>query len=174
MQRSRRALLLHDISPIYLRKHIKIPKPLHSGLVKCRIVYGEKVEDVKYTRYTPKKINLLKLIEDNSIDYLHKFLDRNHINNLYEQRGDCDDIIIVKKGMLTDSSYSNIALCRDGKWYTPSKCLLKGTRRQQLIDQGRLVEADIRADSIEQYDKLCLINAMIPLGSLQVDIRNCH
>jgi len=114
MQRSREELIDSNIFPIRLRKHIVIPTHLRKGLVKCRIVYSNDIQEITYTPYQPKSIKSLKLVEDNTIDYHCKYLDRNHINELYTQRGNCDDIIIVKNGMLTDSSYSNIALRKDG------------------------------------------------------------
>lgn len=170
MQRSRVALISKDVTPIPLRRHIEIPSDLRQGLVKCRIVYNEDVQEVTYTSYMPKIIESLKLVESDIIDYQYKYLDRNLINVLYAQRGDCDDIIIVKDGMLSDSSYSNIALLKDGVWYTPSTFLLKGTRIQQLIDQGKLLEADISVNDIGQYEKICLINAMIGLNKITVPI----
>lgn len=174
IDRSRLAMYSQVLPSINLRQHIQIPTHLDTGLVKCRIVYGENITEVTYSDYIPKKINTLKIVEDNKIDYSHKYLDRNHINDLYNQREDCDDIVIVKEGKITDSSYSNLALLKNGIWYTPSSCLLHGTRRQQLIHQGRLVECNISVDDFHNYDKVSLINAMIGLGSLQVDIQNCR
>ena len=164
IQRSRVALISKDIAPIPLRKYIEIPIDLRQGLVKCRIVYKEDIQEVSYTPYLPNIIESLKLVESNLIDYQYKYLDRTHIKELYAQRGNCDDIIMVKDRMLTDSSYGNIALLKDGVWYTPSTCLLNGTRRQQLIDQGKILEADIPVVDIDQYEKICLFNAMIGLN----------
>ncbi|HAW05010.1 aminotransferase class IV [Saprospiraceae bacterium] len=164
IQRSRVALISKDITPIPLRKYIEIPIDLRQGLVKCRIVYKEDIQEVSYTPYLPNIIESLKLVESNLIDYQYKYLDRTHIKELYAQRGNCDDIIMVKDRMLTDSSYGNIALLKDGVWYTPSTCLLNGTRRQQLIDQGKILEADIPVVDIDQYEKICLFNAMIGLN----------
>tara|TARA_B110000027_G_C16097633_1_gene291558 strand:+ start:536 stop:952 length:417 start_codon:yes stop_codon:yes gene_type:complete len=127
-------------------------------------VYKEDIQEVSYTPYLPNIIESLKLVESNLIDYQYKYLDRTHIKELYAQRGNCDDIIMVKDRMLTDSSYGNIALLKDGVWYTPSTCLLNGTRRQQLIDQGKILEADIPVVDIDQYEKICLFNAMIGLN----------
>ena len=166
IQRSRVALISKDITPIPLRKYIEIPIDLRQGLVKCRIVYKEDIQEVSYTPYLPNIIESLKLVESNLIDYQYKYLDRNHIKELYAQRGNCDDIIMVKDRMLTDSSYGNIALLKDGVWYTPSTCLLNGTRRQQLIDQGKILEADIPVVDIDQYEKICLFNAMFRLQYL--------
>ena len=164
IQQSRVALISKDITPIPLRKYIEIPIDLRQGLVKCRIVYKEDIQEVSYTPYLPNIIESLKLVESNLIDYQYKYLDRTHIKELYAQRGNCDDIIMVKDRMLSDSSYGNIALLKDGVWYTPSTCLLNGTRRQQLIDQGKILEADIPVVDIEQYEKICLFNAMIGLN----------
>ena len=174
MQRSRAALLSQDFPPIKLRKHINIPNDLNKGLVKCRIVYGVEIEEITYVPYVSKNIRTLKLVKDSSIDYAHKYLDRDHINDLLAQRDDCDDIIIVKDGMLTDSSYSNIALLRNGVWYTPSTNLLNGTRRQQLIEQGRIIEKKIPVNDINQYEKVSLINAMIGLNKTCVDIQSIY
>jgi len=170
MQRSREELIDSNIFPIRLRKHIVIPTHLRKGLVKCRIVYSNDIQEITYTPYQPKSIKSLKLVEDNTIDYHCKYLDRNHINELYTQRGNCDDIIIVKNGMLTDSSYSNIALRKDGEWFTPSSYLLNGTRRQQLIDQGRIIEKEISMDEIGNYEAISLINAMMGLGQLKINL----
>ena len=170
MQRSRVALISKDITPIPLRKYIEIPNDLRQGLVKCRIVYKEDVQEITYTPYSPYIIKSLKLVESNLIDYKYKYLDRTHIRELYAQRGNCDDIIMVKDRMLTDSSYGNIALLKDGVWYTPSTCLLNGTRRQQLIDQGKILEADISVVDIDKYEKICLFNAMIGLNKSTIRI----
>jgi len=170
IQRSRVALISKDITPIPLRKYIEIPIDLRQGLVKCRIVYKEDIQEVSYTPYLPNIIKSLKLVESNLIDYQYKYLDRTHIKELYAQRGNCDDIIMVKDRMLTDSSYGNIALLKDGVWYTPSTCLLNGTRRQQLIDQGKILEADIPVVDIDQYEKICLFSAMIGLNKSTIII----
>ena len=168
MQQSRVALFAKDLAPISLRKHIRVPSNFRKGLVKCRILYGEELDGLTYTAYQTKNIKSLKLVHDNSINYEYKFLDRDHINELYTQREDCDDIIIVKDGMLTDCSYSNLALLKKGKWYTPTTCLLQGTRRQQLIDQGRLIERPIFVEDINQYESISLVNAMIGLGKIRL------
>ena len=80
------------------------------------------------------------------------------------QRGDADEVVIVKNGLLTDTSYSNIALFDGQRWVTPRHPLLQGTMRQSLLDTGQLVERDIRDDEGGRYEKVSLINAMMPLG----------
>ena len=86
-----------------------------------------------------------------------------HLSRLLLQKGDADEIIIVKNGRLTDTSYSNIALFDGNRWVTPAHPLLKGTMRQSLIDKGLLEEKDIMAEDFPKYLEVRLINAMMPL-----------
>ncbi len=170
MNNSRKALFGIDI-PISLRSKILIPALYHTGLIKCRIVYNTEINQITYHKYIPKPIKSVQLVYDNSIVYDHKYKDREHINQLYAQRGECDDIIIVKNGMLTDSSYCNIALRKLGKWYTPDSCLLQGTRRTQLIDQRKLIVKPIPVDTIHNYDRISLVNAMMGLSNSTISYR---
>ena len=82
------------------------------------------------------------------------------LNKLYEKCQDADDILIVKKGYLTDTSIANIALF-DGEWKTPKYPLLKGTTRQRLLDNGKIHEDDIKVQDIGRFSKVALLNAMI-------------
>ena len=59
-------------------------------------------------------------------------------------RQDKDDILIVKNGLLTDTSIANIALYDGNDWYTPLHPLLKGTKRAELLDKGVLKEKEIK------------------------------
>lgn len=147
--------------------------PLTEEETKARVVYDKDgVKDVSSAAYHPLNIHTLRLITCNEIDYSYKSADRSRLQKLKEQRGDCDDIIIVKNGLLTDTSYSNIALFDGEHWYTPQHPLLKGTMRQSLIDQGRLQECDLLLEDLNRFSKVSLINAMMPLGFLEVGIKD--
>jgi 4-amino-4-deoxychorismate lyase len=101
------------------------------------------------------------VVHHESIDYHIKYTDRQILQQLFDQRGDCDDIIIVKNGFVGDSYTANL-LFFDGKnWYTPTTPLLKGTKRQFLLDQGVISEKEIREEDIKSYQKVGLINALI-------------
>ena len=79
-------------------------------------------------------------------------------------RGNCDDILIIKDGFITDTSYSNIVVRDDsGRWFTPSSYLLKGTKRSYLLDKGIISEAEITPASLRKYKELKLINSMIDI-----------
>lgn len=82
---------------------------------KARVVYGEQgIEAVEYAPYSMRNINSLQVVEDDMIVYDYKSTDRSHINALVAQKGECDEIIIVKHGLLTDTSFTNLAIF-DGK-----------------------------------------------------------
>ncbi|MGC4021136.1 MAG: aminotransferase class IV [Cyclobacteriaceae bacterium] len=103
------------------------------GVHKVRLVYDTEIQSIQISAYQPKIINRLKIVFSETISYSHKFEDRTEIEKLYAQRGDCDEIIIVKDNKITDASFANVVFKRDGKWFTPSSSLLKGTMRQNLI-----------------------------------------
>lgn len=74
-----------------------------------------------------------------------------------------DDIIIVKNGLVTDASSSNLVFVRDGNFVTPADCLLPGTKRQLLLDKGMIRQEKVRVEDIWHYDSVLFINAMIDI-----------
>lgn len=161
---------LFDAGPIKLRRLICVPNELKSELVKCRVLYNQDVQNIQYEKYTVRPIKSIKLVRQDSIDYAHKSTDRNILQELFEKRGNCDDILIVKNGLITDTYYANVALHKDGRWYTPSKPLLEGTRRAQLIEKDRIEPKQINVDELSDYDRIAIFNAMIPLGKIVLPI----
>ena len=152
-----------------LLKSILHPMPCMT-FHKARVVYGEHgIEDVQYSPYTIRAIHSLKLVIDDDIDYTYKSTDRSALNRLVEQKGECDDILIVKYGLLTDTSFTNIAFWDGSQWLTPQFPLLKGTKRALLLDKGILRETDLTIKDLKRCKKICLINAMIDLGEIELD-----
>lgn len=149
--------------PISLEKEIRIPENLNNQVYKCRIIYSSKIEKIEFEPYQPRTINSLKIITHNTIDYSVKFFDRTIINDLFEQRGNCDDILIVKNGFITDTSYANIVFWDGSLWITPSTPLLPGTKRQKLIDEKKIFEKEIKIKDLKSFEKARIINAMIDL-----------
>lgn len=122
------------------------------------------------SEYHVKPIRSLRLVTHDTIDYSHKSTDRSQLNALYRQRGDADDVLVVKNGLITDTWYANVALLKGDQWYTPASPLLKGTKRAQLIHDGKLVETDVTPDKLDDYSQISIINAMIDLGDLVMSI----
>lgn len=139
------------------------------GVCKCRVVYGARgIETVERQPYTVRQVRTLRLICDDAISYEYKSADRTLLNRLAALRAGCDDVIIVRHGLLTDTSYSNIALSDGTHWFTPRLPLLCGTMRQRLIEANLLTERDIRPEDLPHYQTLSLINAMLDLGRVVV------
>lgn len=133
---------------------------------RCRITYAEQIIKIEYFDYNIRQIKKLKLTEADNLEYAYKYADRSVFDNLLKDRGESDDLIIVQNGMLTDTTFSNIALWDGNKWYTPAKPLLKGTKRQYLLDKGIITTKDIRADDITRYRNICLFNSMLHFGEI--------
>ena len=142
------------------------------NLYKARVVYGiQGVETIEYAPYKMKEIHSLKVVEDNNIDYTYKSTDRSALNALVAQKGDCDEIIIVKNGLITDTSFTNLALFDGNNWLTPKHPLLHGTKRAQLLEAGIIEEADLTPEDLRKAEKVSLFNAMIDFGELVIGIR---
>ena len=71
---------------------------------------------------------------------------------------------MVKNGLLTDSYYANIALYKNGVWYSPKTPLLAGTQRSRLIQNEKLVLIDIAVSELFEFEKIKIFNAMIPFS----------
>jgi 4-amino-4-deoxychorismate lyase len=157
------------ISPkIKLTEEILIPEFAKNGLFRCRVTYLEQIDSIEFFPYHFRIIKSLKIIEDNKIDYRFKYSDREKLNQLFEKRGSCDDIIIVKNGCLADSFVSNLVLSDGEKWWTPDTPLLPGTQRERLLKEGKIIERRILVDDISKFKKVGLINAFNDLTEMQV------
>lgn len=145
-----------------LEKVINVPEYAGKGVYKCRVVYDNKIRKIEFLPYFVRSIRSLKMIMDDNISYSYKYIERDNIHRLMEMRRECDDILIIKKGMVTDSSYANVVF-RDLKsnWVTPSTYLLPGTRRANLLKSGLINETIITYKDLNKYTEVKLINAMI-------------
>jgi len=149
-----------DLGKILLASTHEVKKEVER-LYKCRIIYSEKIEQLEFVPYNLPSINSLKIIFDDQIEYGYKFNDRTRINELFEKRENCDDILIVKNGLVTDTSFANILFYNGKKWLTPARPLLKGTQRAYLLNKELFEVADIRLEDLKYFEKARLINAMI-------------
>ncbi|MBM6959798.1 aminotransferase class IV [Bacteroides caecigallinarum] len=140
--------------------------------IRCRVEYTSAVEKVEYFPYSIREVKSLQLVNDDTAEYSFKYADRSVLDRNFALRGNADDVVIVRSGMLTDTSIANIALYKEGKWFTPKYPLLKGTRRARLLTEGIIEEDIIMADSLHKYEKIRLFNAMISFGEVEIDIKN--
>jgi 4-amino-4-deoxychorismate lyase len=141
-----------------------------AGKQKCRVVYSDHIEEVSYEPYQMHEVKSLMIVDGDDVDYMYKSTDRLELNELRTKRGVADEVLIVKKDEITDTSYTNVALWDGSEWFTPVHPLLEGTCRAALIDQGILHERVITRQELQHFSKIALINAMINLGELEVAI----
>ena len=149
----------------------QFPKP-GPGLYKCRLMYDNKFNHVEFTPYVARPVNSLKMVYDNFISYPHKFSDRTRLENYFDQRGDCDEVLIIKNGQVTDTTYANIVLRRGNEWFTPSSFLLSGTMRQSLLDKNIIREIEMKADEMVDFETFKIINAMLMFDAPEVPVEN--
>lgn len=160
MNRSRNELfcLLEDV---YLEDYIQIPKEFSKGIVKCRVEYAEQIGQIEFKNYKPQMHDKFYLV-DAGFDYHHKFVDRANFAQLKSNFPTSSEIIIIKNGFITDTSYSNLIFKdKNGKWFTPDTYLLKGTQREYLLDKNIISEKSIHKNDLNLFTHFMMINAML-------------
>jgi 4-amino-4-deoxychorismate lyase len=165
-----RAALWGINQKIDLRKHIIIPDTCKTGLVKCRVSYDTSIREITFVPYSVRQIKTLKIIEtDEDLHYSYKWADRPQLDRLYGLRDDCDEIIIVQHGLVTDAYYYNLVFEKDGRYITPMTPLLAGVQRAHLLKIGKITPIEIGVSQIDEYNRIHLINALTPMGEIVVE-----
>jgi len=166
---SRRNLFNID-QTVYLEEIIKVSADYSAGVCKCKVVYDSSIRSISFSRYIIKPVNRLITVECNDIDYGYKYSDRSRLEELITQ-ADCsfdEEILIIKNGLITDTSYSNVALFDGKDWITPSTPLLSGTRRANLLERKIVREGEIRIIDLKYFEKIKLFNAMLDFDECPV------
>lgn len=155
-----------------LKQSIQIPELFGKGVVKCRIVYDYEIREIQFSFYHDKNTSTLKPIEAN-VSYAHKWIDRNQLNELKMRAWPADEVLILKNGMVSDTSFSNLIFSKNGQWFTSNTPLLAGLRRDQLLNDGVVEECEISYADLKNYDHFMLINAMLSFDQKKaIPIRN--
>jgi len=148
-----------------------IPADMCRGTVKCRVRYGREIGGVEFERYEPRRVRTLRAVRADGLDYHLKHADRAALDAVRGLRGDADEVVIVRGGLVADTSFSNPLFRTADRLLTPRRPLLKGVMRRWLLDRGIAEEADIPADMLVAGNPLgiteaLMINAMLPLGAV--------
>jgi 4-amino-4-deoxychorismate lyase len=150
----------YNAKPVDLKNYIElIPNK------RCRVVYDENIKKIEYFEFQKREFNRFKIVECDDIEYSFKSEDREKLNSL--KVDGYDEIIIVKNGLITDTTISNLAFFDGNHWITPAKPLLKGTKREEFLQKGFLKEKDIKINEINNYKKVAMMNAII--GFYEID-----
>ena len=143
----------------YIKSHVVIPA---LGVHKLRITYSTKsIESHSIDLYLSKKVESLKIVVDNRIDYHKKYTDRTCFTDLMRGSEGCDDILIIKGGSVTDISFANIIFFDGRRWITSNSPLLEGTCRARLIEQNIITAQQIVVEDLKVFSKFMIINAML-------------
>ena len=153
---------------------VPLLKNCDPALQKCKIIYDQDIISIEFTLYQPRRINFLKIIEDDTIGYDYKYLDRRCFDAILNDLPKESDILIIKNGKVTDTSFSNVVFWDGKNWITPAEPLLAGTKRQLLLDEGKIHQEEIMVDDLYKFKSVKLINAMLdleesaPIGILNI------
>lgn len=142
------------------------------GLFKCRVVYDSEIRLIEFIPYTPPIIRSLKIVETDIPSLPYKIADRKDYQTTFSKRGECDDVLLVKNGLLTDTSYCNIALWDGKQWFTPKIPLIQGVNRAQLLAERKLIKKDIKVDDLVNFQRIVLFNALNEFGTIEMEVSN--
>ncbi len=147
---------------------LSVPPHLKNETIKCGVTYGTEIVSVEYNLYKIRPVHSLQMVGNDTIDYSYKYFDRTLINSLFELKGQSDDILIIKNGLITDTSYANIIFRRGEIWYSPKNPLLRGTRLESYIGEGRVTPALLHPEDLILFSEARIINAMISIENSPV------
>jgi 4-amino-4-deoxychorismate lyase len=164
-----RKVLFSSMDFIDLRKSID-PSSVKCPEVKCRISYDDVIRKVEYEPYVIRQIHSLQHIEIEDFAYSFKYKNREKLKEFFDQRGKNDDVLMLKRGYITDTYYANVALRKKGKWFTPMEPLLKGSNRERLLEKEIISASKIHIDQLHEFDAISIFNAMIPFKKIVIDL----
>lgn len=141
-----------------------VPHTLRTGTVRCRIVYGHTLRELTFTPYHRRRLERLIAVDAGAMDYALKYADRSPLERPNIRLSETDELLFIRGGYVTDTSYTNLILRRGQELFTPDTCLLDGTCRRRLLRTAQVRTATIRLSDLSAYDELLLVNAMMPLG----------
>ena len=158
---------IHDIhgrkSNFDLKKFINIP---NYKTYRCKVIYSKEIEKIEFMPLKKRVFKSFKFLESD-VEYPYKNTNRDKLNYLFDKRDKCDDIIIVKDGLITDSTIANIAIYDGLKWYTPKKPLLHGTQRAKLLKDKSIIEKDIKLKDMKNIVDFAIMNSLIGFYKIQ-------
>lgn len=124
---------------------------------RVRLLLGHKGEiaiEVSKARAWPEAIMSVAIVprgcKADDFRLLNKTTDRRIYTIALEAAGTAEALLIDEQGFLTEGTYSNLFVERDGVLLTPplTRGLLPGVLRQSLLESGTAIEADLVPDDL--------------------------
>ena len=125
---------------------------------------------IRFVPYQVPEIGLLKPITIKENFYSYKWADRSQFESIKKELPRGTEPLFILDGLVTDTSFTNVVLEKDGQLFTPKSYLLKGTKRCCLLDKGIIHECDITLEDLRHYDTIHLVNAMLSPHQLTLPI----
>jgi para-aminobenzoate synthetase/4-amino-4-deoxychorismate lyase len=120
----------------------------------------------------PRRVALATVPVDERDGFLcHKTTHRAVYERAREATPGTDDVLLWnRRGEITESTVANLVVERRGELLTPAaSCgLLPGTLRAELLAQGRVREAILRRDDLDEAEALFLVSSL--RGWLRVEL----
>lgn len=129
------------------------------------------VEAVRLVPYSLPQLKGIQLIPIHENFYAKKWANRSRLNAYKESLPPGIEPLFILDGLATDTSFTNIALERNGKLFTPSTPMLRGTKREKLLLDGTLQAIPLPAEELRRFRFVHLINAMLDPGELVISTR---
>ena len=137
-----------------------------NGEYRLRFDYAKDIKSFTCRALTCREFKAFRVVNSN-VKYAHKYANRDELDAL---KVDEKDLIIVKDGLLSDTTIANIALHVEGIWLTPKTPLLAGTTRDRLLQSGFLKCADLRIEDLKNAKNFAIMNALIDFKIIRAEI----
>lgn len=131
---------------------------------------GGTILAIRFVRYLVPEVKALKAIDIDANFYAKKWADRSAMELYKKELPTGVEPLFILDGKVTDTSFTNILVEKEGELFTPKSYLLRGTKRSSLLDKGIIQECDLAFDELRYYDSIHLINAMLSPSQLVLPI----
>lgn len=128
--------------------------------LRVRITYNQfGIKEIELFDIKKREFKSFRAIEIN-FNYFLKKKNRKHFKKLHNTYPE-DEFILIKNNLITDTTISNLAFFDGKDWLTPKYPLLKGTKREELLQKKLLKETNIHKSDLKYFKKIAMINAIL-------------
>ncbi len=135
--------------------------------LRVRVTYNQfGIKEIELFDIKKREFKKFKTIDIN-FNYSFKYKNRKNFENLYQKYPNFDEFILVKNGLITDTTISNLAFFTGKEWLSPKNPLLKGTVREKLLNEKKIKLTDIHKADLKYFKKIAMINAILGFREIE-------